>query len=326
MAKSVAVVGAGISGVSAARVLQDGGCDVVVLDRGQRIGGRIAARTMRGTGLPYDGRPVDVGAAFITADDPGFVEVVAAWVDAGLAHPWTDTFHVAGPEGITGTTTGPVRYGAKGGLRSLVEDLAADLRTLVHPRGVEDVVPVDGGVLVDGERFDAVVLAMPDPQARDILPEDHPLIPQLAEVAWLPVLSLTAAYSARRWRDDLDAVFVNDLDVLAFVADDGRRRGDDAPVLVAHAHATLAAEHLDAPDGAAPAMVDALRDLLDVPAPAWHEVRRWSLARPQTHREAPYALSGRIGVCGDAWGARPRVQTAWQSGRALAHGLLAVLH
>jgi renalase len=317
VAKSVAVVGAGISGVTAARVLQDGGLHVVVLDRGQRIGGRMAVRTLRGTGLPYDGRPVDVGAAFVTADDPAFLEVVAAWLDAGLARTWTDTFHVAGAEGITGTTSGPMRYGTPGGLRSLVEDLAVDLTTLVHPRGVDGVEPVDDGVLVDGERFDAVVLAMPDPQARDVLPDDHALQEQLAEVAWLPVLSLTAAYSARRWRDDLDAVFVNDLDALAFVADDGRRRGDGAPVLVAHAHAALAAQHLDDPSGAAPMLIDALRDLLDIPAPAWHEVRRWSLARPQTHREQPFGLSGRIGVCGDAWGARPRVQTAWKSGSYL---------
>lgn len=325
MAKSVAVVGAGISGVSAARTLQEAGLDVVVLDRGQRVGGRMAARTMRDTGLPYDGRVVDVGAAFITADEAPFVEVVDAWTDAGLARAWTDTFHVAGAEGITGTTTGPMRYAAAGGLRSLVEDLAADVTTLVHPRGVETVEAVGRQVLVDGEAFDAVVLAMPDPQARDILADDHRLRPQLADTGWLPVLSLTAAYASRRWRDDLDAVFVNDLDVLAFVADDGRRRGDGAPVLVAHAHAALAAGHLDDPEGAVPAMLDALRDLLDVPAPAWHEVRRWSLARPRIHREAPYALVDRVGVCGDAWGARPRVQTAWLSGRAVGQALAADL-
>ena len=51
----VIVVGAGISGVAAARELRDAGLPVVVLDRGRRIGGRMASRTI-------DGRPVDIGA------------------------------------------------------------------------------------------------------------------------------------------------------------------------------------------------------------------------------------------------------------------------
>ena len=320
MTPSVAVVGAGIGGVSAARVLQSRGIDVVVLDRGHRVGGRMAARTMRDTGLPYDGRVVDVGAAYLTADDAEFVDVVAGWVDAGLARPWTDTFLTASLEGLSGSTTGPMRYAAAGGLRSLVEDLAADLTTVVNPREVASVERAADGVLVDGERFDAVVLAMPDPQARDVLALDDPLQFRLTGIEWLPVLSVTAAYAAHRW-DELDGVFVNDNDVISFIAEDGRRRGDGAPVLVVQTHPALAARHLDDPSGAAPEALAALRSVLDVPSPAWHEVRRWSLARPGSHRPEPFALVDGIGVCGDSWGSPPRIQTAWVSGRRLGEAV-----
>lgn len=321
---SVAVVGAGIAGISAAQVLRERGCDVVVLDRGLRIGGRMAARTMRDTFLPYEGRIVDVGASYLTADHPEFLAVVQGWVDSGVARPWTDTFRTATPAGLHGSTTGPMRFAARAGLRSLVEDLAADLTTVVNPRDVGSVQREGDGVLVDGEAFDAVVLAVPGPQARDIVPLDDPLHFLLSDLAWLPVLSLTAAYADRRW-PELDGVFVNGSEQITFIADDGRRRGDGAPVLVVQSHADLAARHLDDPAAAAPELLEALRAVLDVPSPAWYDVKRWSLARPESHHDEPFGLVGRVGVCGDAWGAPPRIQTAWLSGRRLGEAIAETL-
>ena len=49
---------------------------------------------------------------------------------------------------------------------------------------------------------------------------------------WRPSLAVFAAWTARWW-PDVDGVFVEGSPVLDWVADDGRRRGDDAPVLVA---------------------------------------------------------------------------------------------
>jgi monoamine oxidase len=63
----VAVVGAGLAGLSAARDLAAGGADVVVLEARERPGGRVEQEL-----LP-DGRPVQYGG-----------EVVADWMDAYL--------------------------------------------------------------------------------------------------------------------------------------------------------------------------------------------------------------------------------------------------
>jgi renalase len=324
-ARRVAVVGAGISGVAAASALAERGIDVVVLDRGNRVGGRMGARTLRGTGLPYDGRVVDVGASYLTASDEGFADVVAGWEARGLVRPWTDTFHVATPEGPEGVVTGPMRYAAPAGLRSLVEDLAAGLPLLVHPRDVETVTRTESGASVDGDEFDAVVLAMPGPQASDLLADDDPASAAVAGLRYDPVLTLVAAYEERCWHE-LDGVFVNDSAMLVFVADDGRRRGDDAPVLVAHSGAVVAAAHLDDPASAAPMLLDALAHAVGATAkPAWFDVRRWSLAKPRSQAGAPYWFDGAIGVCGDAWGAESRIETAWTSGDALGRVIAAQL-
>jgi len=320
-ARRVAVVGAGISGVAAANALRKHGVDVTVLDRGHRIGGRMATRTLRGTGLPYDGRVVDVGAAYFTVTSEPFQDVVDGWVLRSMVRRWTDTFVVSGPDGPQGVVTGPMRYAAPAGLRSLVEDLAADLALVIHPREVERVDRVADGVEVDGERFDAVVLAMPAPQAADLLAADDPVLDDLGHQRWEPVLTLVAAYDARCWHP-FDAMFVNDSAVLSFVADDGRRRGDHAPVLVAHSGAVLAAGHLDDPASASGALLEALEHVVDATAkPSWFDVRRWSLARPLRQQPRPYAFDGAVGLCGDAWGTVSRVETAWSSGHELGHVL-----
>ena len=315
--RRVAVVGAGISGVAAALALRSHGIDVTVLDRGHRIGGRMATRTLRGTGLPYDGRVVDIGAAYLTASEPAFRAVVGSWSARGLVREWTDTFHVSSPEGPQGVVTGPMRYAAPTGLRSLVEDLAADLPVVINPREVESVDRVPEGAEVDGERYDAVVLAMPGPQAVDLLAADDPAAAVLGAQRWDPVLTVVAAYDERCWHD-FDAMFVNDSAVLAFVADDGRRRGDDAPVLVAHSGAVLAAGHLDDPASASGALLEALEHAVGATAkPSWFDVRRWSLAKPRRQEQAPFSFDGVVGLCGDVWGDGPRVEAAWRSGHEL---------
>ncbi len=309
---TVVVVGGGIAGVACARELAAGGRAVLVRDRGRRLGGRMACRTV-------NGRAVDAGASYFTARDPAFAAVVADWCDRGLAREWTDTFHLGSPAGLGATKSGPVRYAAAHGLRSLVEDLAAGL-TLRSGDEVEEVRP---GPRVDGEPAAAVVLAMPDPQALDLLDDDLGAeVAQCAGRDWSPVISLLAGWDRRGW-PEFDGVFVADSPVLGWVADDGRRRGDGAPVLVAHSTGAFAAPRLDDPATALLPMLTALRSMLGIdPAPRWAEVRRWSLAHPLAPHDQPFHLGpAGVGLCGDGWGP-PRVETAYLSGRALGGALL----
>ena len=308
------VVGAGIAGVACARALADAGVPVRVVDRGRRIGGRMAVRTI-------DGRPVAIGASYFTARDDRFVAVVDDWVARGLAAPWTDTFHIADIEGIEGTTVGPIRYRAPGGLRSLVEDLAAPLR-VEHPYDVAEVGYVDDRPTVDGSPVRAVVLAVPGPQARDLLGDGLADVIAAAAGEWTPTLALYACWDQRSWKD-IDGVFVSDSPLLTWIADDGRRRGDDAAVLVAHSSALFAAAHLDDPEAATGPMLDEVRTVLGfAEEPRWTAVQRWSLARPLHARAEPYFLGDAlVGLCGDGWGGRPRVEAAYLSGLELGEEL-----
>ena len=312
-----AVVGGGISGIACATALAQAGLAVDVLDRGNRLGGRLAAQTLRDTGTAYDGRIVDVGASYFVADDPRFAAVVDDWLERGLARRWTDTFHLADAGGLRGTKTGPWRYAAPRGLRSLVEDLAAhlpsDLVDISHPIEVDSLRVHSDGVRVNDVEYRAVALCGPDPQMdRLASAPDSPM--------WEPVIALTAVMAERTW-PDIDGVFVNDDAVLTFIADDGRRRGDDAPVLVAHSGPVFAAGHLENPATAAPMMLAALERILGLGNPDWFSVKRWTFARPAHARAQEFDLTGRLGRAGDAWCATPRTQSAWLSGDGLGRAM-----
>lgn len=305
----VIVVGAGISGIACAREVSAAGLPVRVLDRGRRPGGRMAVRTV-------NGHAVDLGASYFTVSEPAFGAVVDDWQHRGSARPWTDTFHLGGPDGLEGTKSGPQRWAATHGLRSLVEDLAQGLDVVSG-----HIVKAVGAGQVDGEAASAVVLAMPDPQARRLLGAFA-----LARTEYTPALVLAAGFPDRAWAD-LDAVFVHDDDTITFIADDGRRRGDGAAVLVAHSTPDLARAHLDDPDAAAGAMLASVSRLIDVRAqPLWSFVHRWTFAQPASTREQPWFLGeDLVGLCGDGWSNRPRVEAAYESGRALGRELAARL-
>ncbi len=309
------VIGGGISGVACARACQDQGQDVLLLDRGRRLGGRMATRTVRDSGTRWDGHVVDIGASYFTASDPDFQTQVEDWLDRGVARPWTDAFHVASPDGITGVRSGPMRYASPTGLRSLVEDLGTGL-AVQNSTTVSSITVDKDRFDVDGWAADSVALCMPVPQAQQLWP-----VP--AEHVWEPVIAVVAIFEERCWTD-VDGVFVNDDAVLTWIADDGRRRGDDAAVLVAHVNPVLAARHLDSVADVLPNALATMKRILNIRTePVRVDAHRWTFARPIAAHAAPFWRdeSARIGIAGDAWFAGPRVETAWLSGRALAAAL-----
>lgn len=283
-------------------------------------------------------RVADLGAGYFTVSGDDFRAQVADWEQRGLARPWTDTFaSITGRAAAGGRldatkSTGPMRYGTAGGLRTLLDDLiappgCAPLEVLTGV-DVESVDVGDQGPLVDGRAVAAVVLAMPDPQAADLLPR---MVATRLDVSarwnWRPCISVYAAWP-QRWWPDFDGAFVNDSDLLVFLADDGARRGDAAPVLVAHAAPDFSSERLDDPASAVAPVIAELGPLLTgtpTPRPVWNRAHRWSLAEPlRQHSDDLFGYDEATGiaVCGDAWGARAKVETAWTSGTELGRELL----
>jgi renalase len=311
----VLVVGGGISGIACARALTEAGTPVRVLERSHHVGGRMAARPVPAG----SGHVVDLGAAYFTVRDEEFAAVVEGWRARGLALPWTDTLASREPDGSWSSKAGPQRWCATAGLRSLVADLAQGLTVSTG----HTVTAVEPGPAVDGKAACAVVLAMPDPQAARLL---HPALRAGEVVAgrtWEPVISVVLGYGHRSW-ERFPAAFVNGHPDLSLIADDGDRRGDGAPVLVAHTTAERARRHLDDPDRAITPVATAVGEVLGLAeAPAWTYAHRWSFASPAEPHDEDFLLTDDlVGLCGDGWGS-PKVETAWRSGTRLGRAIAA---
>lgn len=300
--RSVTVVGAGISGAACVRALHDAGITTRLLDRGRAPGGRMASP------LLHD-RRVDIGAGYFTVRDDEFEALVRGWERAGLAREWTDTFGVLHAGEEPSRKQGPVRWATPGGLRSLVRDLLDGV----------DVTTAELDGLPDGH----VVLAMPDPQAARIT-----VVPDAVD--YDPTITVVVGLEPGASVPLSDAAFVTDDDI-EFLAHDGARRGDGAPVIVAHSTPARARRHLDDPSTAVPPMVAAMRRLLGVGEPAWTHAHRWTFAKPADSHPQSHALHERdgrvVGFAGDQWcpAGAPRVESAWRSGTDLGRALAARL-
>src|SRR5690606_20176975 len=175
-AVTVVVIGAGIAGAACAAELAAAGVPVRLVDRAGEVGGRMGGQRVAG-------RPVDLGAAYFTVRDGAFERVVRRWRDAGLVRPWTSELAGFG-RGTRDRAPGPQRWAAPGGLGGLVAELVRGLDVELG-REVRRVGP---GPVVDGEPADAVVLAMPDPEALRLLGPEHPAAAPLVGRGWRPAI------------------------------------------------------------------------------------------------------------------------------------------
>ena len=95
----IAIVGAGLAGAVAARILHQAGLAVRVYDKGRGVGGRMATR--RVADGPARGVIFDHGAQYITARDPAFVDAIQRWGAAGVVSTWAEPDWFVGQPGIT---------------------------------------------------------------------------------------------------------------------------------------------------------------------------------------------------------------------------------
>ena len=178
----VAVVGAGLAGVAAARVLVDGGFSVVVLDGRHTIGGRLATRQIGAARFDY-------GAQFFTVRTETFAGVIDRLIADGTVYEWCRGFDIP-PDGVA-------RYACRGGMSWLVAAIAHDLDVSLANPVIDLALTDDAWVVSTSEgsvHAEAVVLTPPVPESLDLLDDDvtidRPLRGRLESISYDPTLSV----------------------------------------------------------------------------------------------------------------------------------------
>ncbi len=322
--RSVAVIGAGLSGLLCARTLADHNIAVTVFEKSRGLGGRAATRRDG----PFH---FDHGAQYFTVRDPRLLPYVHSWHQRGLIAPWQGALAVRDGDGWRSAKEGVRRWVAVPGMSALGRHLGDDLTVHrevrvahVQREGAQWRLVADSGA--DLGVFDVVLVCVPAPQAVTLL---EPIAPDLSREAqravmhptWATMLVLT-----ERPALPYDGAFINDDPVLGWISREASKPGREAyEGWVLHASRAWSTAHLE--DDAASvttAMTAAFSALLDSPVEPVHATsHRWrhALPDPVAPDAALYDAVRGVGAGGD-WCGGPRVEGALLSGIALAGRVL----
>jgi len=321
----VAVIGAGVAGLSCANVLRAAGMDVLVLDKSRGVAGRMSTR--RG-----EGWQCDHGAQYFTARHPDFRAEVGRWRAAGAAAPWPARLAVIGgaaghqPDDGLERFVGAPRMTAPARLMAEGHDVRLE-QTVTGLRRDEAgwcISTREGGEAAD--RYDAVVIAVPAPQAVPLLQQAAGDMAAMAAAvrmqgSWAVMLRFAAPVDL-----PFDAAFVNQ-GPLRWVARDSSKPGRSGmETWLLHATAEWSEAHIeDAPESVAEVLIAAFAELGATSPAAW-SAHRWRYAdsAPALAVNHVWNATAGLGLCGD-WLNGGKVEGAWLSGRDLGLQVAAAL-
>jgi photolyase PhrII len=328
----IAVIGAGLAGLAAARTLADQRHYVRLFEKSRGYGGRAATRRISDRGIA-----IDHGAQYFTARDPRFRRRVLSWAERGIVSRWNAAIG-SFDRGVFAPLAGDhERWVGVPGMSALGRTLAEDLDVMLATRVRAPVRDGDGWLLTDDQgralgHYDCVLISAPAPQAAVLL-EAAPGLAEQAQAlrfspCWSVLLDLDPAF-----RLPFDGLFVNQ-GPLRWVARNASKPGRGGNTWIVHATPDWTSAHLDdSPEAVIGLLLDALAEISRAaapssggalrPVPEFAQAHRWlySLAAEPLTGGCLWEPALGIGACGD-WCGGARIEGAWLSGEALAGRVL----
>lgn len=318
----IAVIGAGIAGLSCARALSARGAKVTVFEKNRWPGGRASTRKTE------FGR-FDHGAQYFTVRSHALERAVSAWEAAGVVQRWTGRIVAINGNTTTDKTASATRYVGAEGINSLArflaEGLDVHLDLLVHSvdlQGRRWMVLDETGRTPSPGGFDAVVIATPSLQAIPLMTSVPALMRRVRAVEWSPCWSVQLAFDEPSGFD-LAGAFVNDHPALAWVARENAKPGRDSAspeAWVLHATPRWSRLNLNLPsEDIASLVAQAFAERFNFGFRPIHlAAHRWLYASPVNPLTERFLWDPalRIGAVGD-WCGNPRIEGAYLSGLEL---------
>jgi len=327
MTEKIVIIGSGLAGLRAGRLLQEAGHQVMILDKGRRIGGRMSTRRA-------DGFLFNHGAQFINARTKSFAAVCEAAEAAGKLAKWP----LDGREGaLSGTPA----------MRGLAEFMGQGLQ-ITQDVEVEQITRSPDGLTIlslsnqQQIMCPHLLVTCPAPQTARLLATAAPsLAAAAAEVIYAPCWTVMAGFA-----DPLDlpaAPVQKQTGVLGWATYEGQRPdANGLSALTLQASASFSTAHLEDPrevicDSLLAAF--AAECEINLPEPSYQAAHRWRYAKveqPCAEQDPFFSRQqgGTITVAGD-WhpaegdnsrrGSGARAEDAFLSGERAAFWLMETL-
>jgi renalase len=329
--EKIAVIGAGVAGLTCARKLQQAGRRVVVFDKSRGLGGRLATRRLSGT-------HADHGVCYLQPKGTAFGQLIDELVNEQILRVWTQGIHRLPADGVLQP---PVKfapcYAATAGATAIARYLGQNLE-IINSQTITAISPMGNGWQLnsaDGQwNAEQVVVAVPPAQALAIAARviDPHCSEQISQVNFTTSITAIAVFpkSQQAAAAQLPWQGIQGIDhpVLGWIGLDSSKQLEPLqPVLVVQSSAAFAAENFDAPDLEVIGkrlLASAVPFAMGLDDPEILQVHRWGYAfvqNPLPDLFLTAQVKAPLYFCGD-WCGGNRVESAFLSGLAVAEKIL----
>ena len=325
---NIAIIGAGLSGLTAANILHDH-AKVTVFDKAKGPSGRLATRRAD----PYS---FDHGCQFFSAKSNVFKALLAPMLRQGVIKFWDATFVEIENRQIAKSRQWDAQnphYVGSPSMNAVGKFLSQDLR-LALGTPVTAVRKTSTGWLLKGDtgqdlgQFDWVVSAIPPQQAAALWPEETSFYTKVKTAQMEGCFTLMLGFEAG-FALDYQAALVRGEDISWISVNSSKPDRNAATSLLVHSSNGWATQH-DSMD-----RNEALRYLLeqvslvigqDVSHADHKAIHQWRYANCQKRTGETHFIdhASQSGACGD-WLIRGRVEAAFTSGFSIAQDILSRL-
>lgn len=313
MSGHIAIIGAGLAGLAAARALSKAMPDtaqITVFDKSRGVSGRLATRYA-------DPWQFDHGAQYFTARTADFKAEISQLAAEGVVAVWQPR------TGLTPPRRSGSRYVAVPKMNALGKALADGL-DIVKGTQITAMERIGGFWHLTDEagtvwgQYDHVICAVPSPQVQALLPQDFEDRAILDEVRMLPTFTAMLGF-AGPWSGDWDMLHP-DSDMINIISVNSSKPGRDKSVtsIVIHAENDWSAANVDADK--TQVLADIVREFegvsgVDARLAKHKSVHRWLYANVGEPAGTDFLFDAaqNIVACGD-WCLEGRVEAAWLSG------------
>jgi renalase len=301
----IIIIGAGISGLSAARILSEKGHEITILDKGRGVGGRMSTRSI-------ENAKADHGTQYFSAKTPEFQAFISKLHSENIVAEW----HLAQRENV--------RYIGAKGMKTIPKKMASMHQILVNEKVIlieKNTVKTESGNIYP---FDNLIITMPIPQVIELF-ENSKIefskqdISVLEKIEYEPCIAVMAVL--KKATEIKTGGIILENQPVAWIADNFQKGITEIPTVTLHASAAYSAKRFD--DDLQEVAKDMLSSVNQYVKPAnieTFQTHRWRFSNAtKRYKEPFYQVENQsIYLAGDGFG-MGNVEGAFLSGYYLGN-------
>jgi predicted NAD/FAD-dependent oxidoreductase len=315
----VAVIGAGMAGLSCATHLQSLGFEVEVFEKSRGPGGRMSTRH-------GDGWVADHGAQYFTARDPRFIQALETWIKNKVVTQWNPRIKVFENNEWRHSSSKDKRYIGIPTMNSPGKYLAKSLSIQFEQTISRIEFRQNGWILHSSETgridraYDWLILAIPANQAHSLAKDVHSEVDKITASGNMTGCWTMMILFQSQPKVDFDAAFINQENISWVCRNNAKPEREGLESWTIHANPEWSQQNIElTQDAAAANMLSSLTKLGFDCRNTQVSMHRWRYASGGLISPVDFYLSSEIklGLVGD-WLHGGRVEGAWLSGYELS--------